>query len=136
MSEIDSSHIGKIVSFDVLPAAVLGMGTYSFVKVLGILDAASTFQFIDPVAMHANVYPTLPPGTPNRFDSYSYAKIRFQNGQVTCVGLPWITAGTLIVHEGTTLRATIYNTSASELNRLRQALVANGFNDIEISTVD
>lgn len=135
MSEIDSSHIGKIVSFTVYPAAILG-SAFNHVKVLGILDAASAFQFVDPASLHANVYPTLPGGTPNDYKAYTYVKIQFQNGEVTCVGMPWIETGSLTVHEGTTMRVTIYNTSASELQRLREALISNGFNTFEVEVVD
>lgn len=135
MSGLSSDHIGKLLSFTVYPVAILG-SSFSNVTVLGLLDAASAFQFIDPAAMHVNVYPTLPVGVTNRYDSYLYAKLKLANGAITCVGLPWIDNSTIVVHSNLAFDVRIEDVDAPDYETLRNALLANGFNNFVITTVD
>lgn len=135
MANLTSNDINKIVSFSVYPVAVLG-ATFEKVKVKAILDAESTFQWIDPVSLHANVYPTLPPGTPNKYDGYLYAKIELQNGTITCIGLPWIDEGSIVVHTNTTIQVVISDVEATDFVKIRDLLLLNGFNNINMSFVD
>lgn len=127
--------IGKIVSFSVYPAAILGTG-FDLVKLEGIVPASAAFQYIDAASMHANVYPTLPPGTPNRFDAYLYALIRLANGTMTCVGLPWIDNGTIAIASSTTFVVNITDVTPDDLQQLREALLYNGFNKFTIEVVN
>lgn len=129
MANLTSDDIGKIVSFTVYPSSIIGT-LFEKVTVLAILDAESAFQFIDPISLHANVYPTLPLGTPNNYRSYAYAKVKLLDGQVTCVGLPWINEASIEIHTNTTFRFTINNRPAGDYQRVRNLLLLNGFDDI------
>ena len=129
---ITSEDIGKIVSFNVYPAAILGTG-FNFVKIKGILDARSAFQYIDPPSLHANVYPTLPVGTPNRYDAYTYGKLDLPNGDETCVGMAWINGSTLQVHENTGFTVAIVDSSPDRFAALRNALIQAGFTKFKIT---
>lgn len=132
--EITSDSIGKLLSFSVYPSAILGT-VYTRVKVLAILDAETAFQYIDPASLHANVYPTLPQGVPDQYDGYLYAKLRLQNGAVTCIGLPWIDASTVVEVADLQYLVTVSNVNAGDFERIRTALVANGFPSITIVPV-
>lgn len=134
MASINALKLGDTVSFDVYPSAILGT-SFKRVKVLAILDMDSARQWIDPVAMHINVYPTLPEGTPNRPSDYYYVKIRLPNGQVTCLGLPWIREETITVHDQTTMRVTIENIGPEDVERVIKALSANGYNAVDVQLV-
>lgn len=136
MSEIDSTHIGKVVSFDVRASGVLGTGTYRRVKVLGILDHESAMAYRNVASVHANVYPSLPTGTPDDHTSYLYVKVQFENGEKTVVGMPWIETGTLTIHDSQTLTVEIQQSGASDIPKLRRALVANGFDVFDIQVKD
>jgi hypothetical protein len=130
---ITSEHIKKIVSFEVYPSAILG-SDFSMVQVLAILDYESLYGIgIDPVSMHANVYPSLPPGTPNDYRQYSYVKIKLQDGSITALGLPWINDSTIAVHVNTQMRVTISGINAgTDVAKVRNALIQNGFNQIAV----
>lgn len=132
MPTIDSSYIGQHVTFSVYPASILGT-EFENVKVLAILDAESATGLIDPYAMHRNVYPTLPGGTPNDATSYSYVKIQLANGEKTAVGLPWIDDSTVAVQSASIMDVAIFNTSAADVEKVRKALIAAGLPEIEIT---
>jgi len=117
------------------PSAIIGT-QFSNVKVKAILDAESTFQWIDPISRHANVYPTLPPGVPNDWRGYNYAKVELPDGQVTCVGLPWIDEGSIQIHVNTTIQVTLTNVEPTDLNRIRDLLVLNGYSNLSVQFVD
>lgn len=128
------NDIGKRINFEVYPAAIFGT-TFDRVEVLAFLDAQSAQQFIDPATLHANVYPTLPSGSPARFDTYSYVKLRLSNGTITCLGLPWIIESTITYEENVTYLITVNNAGGMDYDLLRTALVANGFNEFTIEKV-
>lgn len=129
-SENDFS-LGTKVSFDVYPEALLGT-KFNHVKVLGILDADTARGLIDPDAMHANVYPTLPDGVPDDPTGYYYIKVALPGGQQTAVGLPWIKGDTITVHDSVVHQVTI---EGSNEQSIRSALSANGINSFSIKTM-
>lgn len=121
------------VSFNVYPSAILG-ATFTNVRVLGILDASIARQLgLDTAAMHANVYPTLPPGTPNDPTGYLYVRIQHQSGEQQILGLPWIKSETIVALNYNTINAKISNVTPEDSERVLAALNANGFNAIEIT---
>ncbi len=125
MSVIEKMAIGKTVNFQLYPAAILGSG-YSRVKVVGILDADTARHWIDPVALHVNVYPTLPAGIPNNYNEYLYAKIKLPNGTFTCVGLPWIREESIEEITSQTMVITIEDVAVNQQQVIIDALSANG----------
>lgn len=122
----------SMVSFDVYPVAILGTG-YVNATVLGIIDG-STAQALgfDPEQMHVNVYPTLPPGTPNHFSDYLYVRIRLENNTTTVVGLPWIKEETITLVQFGTLYVTIGNTGPEDQARVVKALAGIGLTASDI----
>lgn len=118
--------INAIVSFELYASSVLGTG-YQGAKILAILDADSAFAYIDPPAMHANVYPSLPAGVPDAYDGYSYLKLKLASGQVTAIGIPWIKDDTFTVSTTRKMQITIDNVSPDNQNKVLLALSAAGF---------
>jgi len=128
--------LNATVSFDLYPSQILGSG-YTRAKVLAWMDADTAKYFgIDPIALHANVYPLLPAGTPNRFDGYPYVKLRLENGTVTAVGVPWIRDETLVVLTQTRARLTLENITPEQLAIALQALSANGISAVDVEMLD
>ena len=124
--------LGSTVSFEFHPAALLGTGLKN-AKVLGILDADSARQVgIDPVAMHANVFPQLPAGTPNKYDGYYYLKVKTASGQVTAYGIPWIKDETFVEVEISSMRLTLENVAPADQSKVLEALAANGFTAVGV----
>lgn len=133
MSDYSIFPIGATINFSVYPSAALG-ANFKNLKVLGIVDHETTRFFkLDPAAMHAMVYSTLPAGTPNDYRSYSYLKLRHPNGDVQCIGVPWIIAATVSVVTTQTVEAKIFNVAVGDVEKIRQLLVAGGYDNIEVN---
>lgn len=125
-------ELKQTYSFQVHPAALLGNG-FQNATVMAILDQESANQLIDTQAMHVQVYPTLPEGTPNNPAEYNYVKLRLANGTTTVLGIPWIKENTLVKQTSSVIKATIAGVTAADLPRVRAALLQNGFQNIELS---
>lgn len=127
--------LNSVVSFDLYPAALLGTG-FKNAKVLAIVDADTTRYFgVDPVAQHVNVYPTLPSGTPNKYDGYPWIKLKLASGETTCIGLPWIIDGSYQVISQSSLRFTITDVAPEDQETILQALSANGFTAVNVEVI-
>lgn len=125
-------HIGKTISFQLYPSAVI---SDDFTDV--ILEGVTSYNqvtYIDPQQMHVNVYPTLPPNSPNDYRAYLYALIRLPSGKNTAIGLPWIDATTFSVASNTDIIVTIRGKGVDDIQTIRQILTGQGFSDLSIVT--
>lgn len=86
--------LGATVTFDLYPFAIFGT-TIKNAKVLSLLDAQTAMQLgHDCRALHLQVYPSLPAGTPDDYDKYFYLQVLLPSGQKAVFGLPWIKSET------------------------------------------
>lgn len=129
---VEKMQVFNTVSFDVYPSAILGT-SYKNVQVVSICTAADTTGYIDPAATHANVYTTLPPGTPDDFTAYRYYKLKLPNGTITAVGEPWIRAETVEVVTSQTLTIVIPNVKTGDAEKWRLIALANNATDFTIT---
>jgi hypothetical protein len=120
-----------IYSFDVYPSALLGT-TFSNVTVVGILDSESAAKEIPIQELHVQVYPTLPVGTPNNPSGYDYLKIKTTTGETTILGMAWINEQSVQEVLLSTITAVIGGVSAIDLPRIRNCLIQNGYNNIQL----
>ncbi|QVD49125.1 hypothetical protein LUCX_55 [Xanthomonas phage vB_XciM_LucasX] len=126
MLEYSDIKLETTVSFDLYPASYLGTSVKN-AKVVALVNAATAIRLgFDPVALHAAVYPTLPPGTPNRYDGYQYLILRTTAGQEILIGVPWIKESTWV--EEVINNVTFYceNLTPDQRARAVQALSAIG----------
>jgi hypothetical protein len=126
--------LSEIASFNLYPAAILG-SSFQNAKIDALLDFATANYFIDAAALHANVYPTLPPTTPNDPTQYAYVKLTLANGTVTVIGIPWIIDDTLVVSQAQSIQLTINNVSPSDQNKIINALASNGFTAVSVKII-
>lgn len=129
---ITSEDIGKIVSFSIYPVGIIPT-VFSHVKVLDILSPSTASELQDVATLHANVKPTLPVGSPVNYNDYNYLRVQFENKTKAIIGLPWIVASSIVVHENTQISVIISDVNAGDVTRVREALIANGFNSLAIS---
>ena len=129
-----SNNIGDVVSFATWAPGILGSG-FNRATVLSFLDADDVTRYFDPLSMHQAVYPSLPGGVPNDPHRYPYVKVKLSDGTITAVGLPWINASTVVIHNEVVVDFRVSNVVAADINRLRDALVAAGASSIEIIPV-
>lgn len=124
----------KAYSFDLHPSSILGTG-FKNVTVQAILDYHAALAFADLDALHVNVFPHLPAGTPNRPQDFDYLWIRTQNGDTTIIGIPWIVEETIELVESLKMNVVIDGVGSIDIERVRACLSQNGYDKIEISLV-
>lgn len=122
-------------SFDVHPVGVLGNG-FKNVVALAVMDPATALKEIDIYALHAQVYPSLPAGSPKRPTDYDYVKFRMPNGEETVLGMPWIKEDTITQITTSVIKVTLGGVTPADVTKVRNALVQNGFTNYEISVDD
>ena len=126
MTTLSEVQIGQRFSFQVYPTAIIG-NSFADVTMEGNIsaDIARAYGF-DIYSMHANVYPTLPAGTPNDPTQYSYVMVRMANNERQIIGVPWIRQDSITISTGGTFQLTFSNKTQLDLERAIAALSANG----------
>lgn len=110
---------------------------YSGCKILGVVDADSVKQAgFDPYAIHANVYGTLPAGTPASADDYNWLKVRLANGSVDFVGLPYIIPASITVIDTNTMAFYVENCNQDVINAITAAIATTGNKVAKVVTVN
>jgi len=125
-------QLRQVYSFNVYPSALLST-SFTNVTIKAIMDPISAAKEIDIYALHAQIYPTLPVGTPNDPMAYDYVKIQTTAGNTTILGMAWIDANTVTLVTANTITAVISSVSAADINRIKNALTQNGFSAISLS---
>ena len=128
-------QLGSIVSFEMYPSLLIA-SSYTRAKVISILSFEDANRDIDAVAMHINVYPTLPPGVPNRADAYYYVKLRTLAEETAIIGIPWIKADTFEIVSSESIRFTIPNVDHDDEEIIRAQLGALGYKMINVEYID
>lgn len=128
----EKMQVFNTVSFQVYPSGILGT-KFDNVLIMAILDAASCVGIIDPPALHANVYPTLPPGAVDDYTKYPYYKIKKPDGTITCIGRPWIREETVKVVTQQNLQIVLNNISIDDVARWREIVALNHGSDFTIT---
>lgn len=129
-----NSIVNQVVSFNTRAPAVLG-DAFTRVTVKSLLDADDARRYIDPVALHVNVFPLVhaaDPSIPDDSSKYMYLKIQYETGETTAIGVPWIDPDSLtIVTPGTGI-VTLKDFAPGDIPRLRNALLANNFTNFTV----
>ena len=101
------------------------------VKLVALLDADSAKAHLDPVTLHATVYPILPDAIcPDDPFAYSYLKVQLQNGSYTAVGLPWIDKNSVEKRVSGSAVIEIENVSPNDLQRLVEHISGGGWSAV------
>lgn len=133
MATQDKLVIKSIVSFSVYPTAVLN-SQFKNVKVLGIIDSTMARDLGTGVdELHANVFSSLPGGTPNDPDAYLYVRVEFANGSRKILGLPWIKESSIVVSNYTVINAKISGVKPSDWDQILALLGSNGYDQVELT---
>ena len=121
-----------VYSFTLYPATVI-RGDFTDVTIMATMDYETALTIADIPAVHANVYPYLPSGTPNDPSQYDYVKVKLSSGAITVLGMPWINQSTITLVQSLTATVIIEGVSNNDGPRIRDALVQNGYNNLTIS---
>lgn len=133
MSLLYQLDIQSVYDFAMRAGAQIGY-SYKSATVLGLLDFASANQIEDVTPIHARIYADLPAGTPRNARDLVYVKIKTSTGDIRVFAMNWIASQPIQVTSNT-VRATITGMSLSDMERLRQVLVGNGFINVTLEVV-
>lgn len=125
-----TEYIGKTVRFNTLAPNVLGASRDN-VAVMALLDLDTATLLSDVKAKHnqvKNYLTTLPQSA----GSYSYVKLRYGNGTIEVLGVPWIDNNTIEVITDRKLVITVGTVSDTTEQIVRKALLQNGISDFKI----
>jgi len=125
-----SDYIGSTVRFDTAAPSVLGAARQN-VTVLAVLDLDTAMLLADVRAKHAQVKNYLT-DLPQSAGSYNYVKLRYANGSIEVLGIPWVQHDTIEVIDNRKLVITVTTVSDSTENLIKQALLQNGITDFKI----
>lgn len=134
MTTIDSSLIGKVIRFETTAPAILG-ARYTDAKVMAILDAGTATLFSDILALHSAVYPYLPVGVQDDYSSYNYVKLEMPDKSIMILGIPWISESSVQVIVSTDIIVKLKGRGHQDVDLVRQALLANGFEGFTVEVV-
>lgn len=123
--------IGSSYVFETYAGSILGT-TFKEATCVAIMDGETALRENDVISIHANVFPSLPVGTPNSYSGYPYVKFKLKTGQSMILGMPWIKENTISLVETVNVQVTVKLNSISEADNVRRALVSNGITDFEI----
>lgn len=114
-------NVGNTYSFSTLAPAILGE-TYSTVQLVGEMDFKRAMKEQDVQAKHRQIFPLLPPGTPDDPRQYTYLVFRDLQDRETVLGYPWIDQNTIVVATSQTLNLTIPNMTQQQAQNVSDAL--------------
>lgn len=134
MLNINQITLGSVVSFDLWPSMIIG-NSFSHAKIEGILNFDDANKYIDVMAVHIQVYPTLPTGVANNPRSYYYLKLRLLTGETTVIGIPWVKEDTFTTISSTAIRFTIPEISHTDEQIIRAQLGALGYELVDVEYI-
>lgn len=125
-------QVGSTYSFNIFPVALWG-NNFQNVVVQAVLDAGTVQQLgVDIQALNKQAYPFLPAGTPSDPTKYTYLKLLLPSGASVVLAVPWIDDTSVQLVTQQTIVATISNVSSQDLNKIKLALVQNGYSNVAL----
>jgi hypothetical protein len=135
MSGYDLLKPKAVVNFSVYPSAILA-ANFTSVRVEAIIDAETARLLgFDPWSMHVNVYPTLPEGVPDDPNDYLFVRVKFNSGETTILGIPWIREDSIEQVSYTTISLKIPNVGPGDVDKVVKALSANGYSASDVKLI-
>lgn len=105
-------------------------------KFVALLDAMTCVQLgFDAPAKHQQYISSLPPGVPNDWRSYKYAKFIDPKGESILLGVPWIKPESIVEDDDAPYVITVWGVDATAISSLRSMMIANGVEHFEITRI-
>lgn len=103
-------------------------------KLKSIVDADTARRFAPIDQLHAQIYPTLPTGTPNDVNASTYYIFEGMNKSTIVFSEDWIVESSIEVIEHIEIVVTVPRASLSDIQKVRTALSAANIKDFAITT--
>ena len=126
-------NIGKVYSFNTKSPVFLG-ASIERAKLKSIVDADTARRFAPIDQLHAQIYPTLPTGTPNDVNASTYYIFEGMNKSTVVMSEDWIVESSIEIIEHVEITVMIPRASLSDIQKVRTALSAANIKDFAITT--
>lgn len=130
MADLSDFTPGQVISFE-LNTNVLA-SEYKNCVYMGQVSYDLAILYDDVDAVHSNIYSTLPTGTVDDPRGYNYIIVMLPTKEKKVVGIPWI-KDPITVNESCIFTVKIYDADLNSSEKIKRALNAMGFNDLEIT---
>lgn len=112
---------------------ILGLG-YKNAIVMAIMDYDSAKLVQDILPIHTQVYSSLPVGTPRNASDLTYIKLKTVSGEIRVIAFDWIASEPVMI-TSKTVRVTLSNVAISDIPLINDALIQNGFTNINVEVL-
>jgi hypothetical protein len=123
---------GKVYNLSTKAPSILG-ARLERVTLIGILTYELAQKFENINLQYRQVYPLLPPGTPDSVKACTYYLFRTSKDKQVVLADQWINMDSVTVVDGISFQVSFHNRSISDANRLRDILNAMGMTEYEIT---
>ncbi len=131
---INEMIVGGIYSFTMRSAIIHG-SRIAKAKLTGIVDI-NVASMIAPIKQqYAQIYPSLPSGTPYAPDTCKFFIFKQLNGETVAIADQWIVDGSVEESERIVYRVSIYDGELGDAAKIQAALTAIGKTEVKIETV-
>jgi len=127
-------EISKVYTFNTLAPGIL-QATVKNAKFMAAMDYETAITYENVDLMFRQIYPVLPPGTPDDPASCVYYRFATESGAKIILADIWIDEGTIDTIEHINFICTVTNASLQDMNRVRDVMNALGFTNYEIKQV-
>ena len=129
-------QIKQSYTFSPWPDVISVLGNkFNNVTVLDVLSRGTAEMFTDITAAHQQLLPYLPAGTSSNPEDFLYYKIQLSSGATTIISSGWINPDTVEITTTTRINVVVSNVSISDIPKIKNALVSNGFDQVAITLV-
>lgn len=125
-------NVGTTYSFDVYAPQILGSSFKNVVLMLNA-DYESAAELRDVEAIHAQIFPLLPAGTPNNPAAYPYIRVKTSSGAKVVLGVAWIRQDSIVSTTSDIADVVVSNITVADLPKIKNALLANGYENVEVT---
>lgn len=119
-------ELGKSYNFTTY-APPLFQEIFRKAKVIGLIDYEIAKQHANVDLLQRQIYPLLPPGTPDRISKYSFVLFESASGKKFVMAYYWIVEDSIVEVVATNILVTVYNTTNADVGRIRDALNTMGY---------
>lgn len=119
-------------NFNTLAPAILGVSVKN-ATIMGLFDSTIAANYMNVQTNHAQIYPSLPPGTVNDPTQYDYFLIRTQSGDKRVLAIQWIDVNSIQLVTQQAISITVNGTTTGDDVKIRNALLMMGFSSISMS---
>lgn len=123
--------VKSVYTFNTIAPGIL-QSTFKNARLTAELDYESAMLYENVNQKFRQIYPLLPPGTPDRPESATYYRFVTESGEKVILADLWIDSGSVISVTSIDFQVTFTNASIADMSRIRDMLNAMGYTNYNI----